>query len=154
MSLNQSNPINLLLVDDDPGDVDLTLEVMSLSKLKLNINVVEDGVKAISYLQKEGIYREATSPDLILLDLNMPRKNGREVLDFIKNDDTLKTIPVVILTTSDNEEDIERTYELGASCYITKPVGLKEFQKVVKAFDEFWFTVVKFPKTASNTLIS
>lgn len=150
MSMNQSNPINVLLVDDDPGDVDLTLEVMSLSKLKLNINVVEDGVKAISYLQKEGSYREATSPDLILLDLNMPRKNGREVLDFIKNDDTLKTIPVVILTTSDNEEDIERTYELGASCYITKPVGLEEFQKVVKAFDEFWFTVVKFPEPTIN----
>jgi chemotaxis family two-component system response regulator Rcp1 len=150
MSMNQSIPINLLLVDDDPGDVDLTLEVMSLSKLKLNINVVEDGVKAISYLQKEGSYREATSPDLILLDLNMPRKNGREVLDFIKNDDTLKTIPVVILTTSDNEEDIERTYELGASCYVTKPVGLEEFQKVVKAFDEFWFTVVKFPKPTIN----
>jgi chemotaxis family two-component system response regulator Rcp1 len=150
MSMNQSNPINLLLVDDDPGDVELTLEVMSLSKLKLNINVVEDGVKAISYLQKEGSYREATSPDLILLDLNMPRKNGREVLDFIKNDDTLKTIPVVILTTSDNEEDIERTYELGASCYITKPVGLEEFQKVVKAFDEFWFTVVKFPEPSIN----
>jgi chemotaxis family two-component system response regulator Rcp1 len=150
MSINQPNPINVLLVDDDPGDVDLTLEVMSLSKLKLNINVVEDGVKAISYLQKEGSYREATSPDLILLDLNMPRKNGREVLDFIKNDDTLKTIPVVILTTSDNEEDIERTYELGASCYITKPVGLEEFQKVVKAFDEFWFTVVKFPEPSIN----
>lgn len=148
MSMNQSNPINLLLVDDDPGDVDLTLEVMSLSKLKLNIDVVEDGVKAISFLQKEGNYSEAQTPDLILLDLNMPRKNGREVLDYIKNSELLKTIPVVILTTSDSEEDIERTYKLGASCYITKPVGLEEFQKVVKAFDEFWFTVVKFPAAA------
>jgi two-component system response regulator len=148
--MNQSNPINLLLVDDDPGDVDLTLEVMSLSKLKLNINVVEDGVEAIEYLQKKGGYGDVVLPDLILLDLNMPRKNGREVLDFIKNNESLKTIPVVILTTSDNEEDIERTYKLGASCYITKPVGLEEFQKVVKAFDAFWFTVVKFPLPSEN----
>ena len=148
MSMNESNPINLLLVDDDPGDVDLTLEVMSLSKLKLNINVVEDGVEAVDFLTKKGEYGEAQTPDLILLDLNMPRKNGREVLDFIKTHDKLKTIPVVILTTSDSEEDIERTYKLGASCYIKKPVGLAEFQKVVKAFDDFWFTVVKFP---SNT---
>lgn len=150
MSMNKSNPINLLLVDDDPGDVDLTLEVMSLSKLKLNIDVVEDGVKAIEYLEKTRNYKKAVTPDLILLDLNMPRKNGREVLDYIKKHEELKTIPVVILTTSDSEGDIEGTYKLGASCYITKPVGLEEFQKVVKAFDDFWFTVVKFPVSASS----
>ena len=146
MSMTESKPISLLLVDDDQGDVELTLEVMSISKLKLNVNVAEDGVEAIEYLHKRGKYASATRPDLILLDLNMPRKNGREVLDHIKNDDSLKTIPVVILTTSDSEEDIERTYKLGASCYITKPVGLAEFQKVVKAFDDFWFTVVKYPE--------
>lgn len=144
-NLKKSKHINLLLVDDDPGDVELTLEVMDLSKLKLNIDVVVDGVEALEYLHKTGKYAEANTPDLILLDLNMPRKNGREVLDYIKNHDELKRIPVVILTTSSREEDVVKTYMLGASCYITKPVGLDEFQKVVKAFDEFWFTVVKFP---------
>ena len=144
-TLNQPKQINLLLVDDDPGDVELTLEIMDLSKLKLDIQVVSDGVEALEYLNRTGDYTEASTPDLILLDLNMPRKNGREVLDYIKKDEDLKKIPVVVLTTSSSEEDIEKTYNLGASCYITKPVGLEEFQKVVKAFDEFWFTVVKYP---------
>lgn len=141
----QAKQINLLLVDDDQGDVELTLEVMDLSKLTLNIEVVHDGVEAIDYLNKSAEYKNAVTPDLILLDLNMPRKNGKEVLDYVKKDDVLKRIPVVVLTTSSNEDDIERTYNLGASCYITKPVGLEEFQKVVKAFDQFWFTVVKYP---------
>lgn len=143
--MEQSKPINLLLVDDDQGDVELTLEVMDLSKLHLNVEVANDGQEAINYLSKAEGYEQVQTPDLVLLDLNMPKVNGREVLDFIKKNEELKRIPVVILTTSSSDEDIERTYSLGASCYITKPVGLTEFQKVVQAFDNFWFTVVKFP---------
>ena len=138
-------PVKVLLVEDDPGDVDLTLEVMSQSKLKVNLSVVEDGVKAMAFLRKKGQYADAVRPDMILLDLNMPKKNGREVLKEVKNDDDLKSIPIVVLTTSEADEDIIKSYTLGASCYITKPVGLSEFSKVVKSIENFWFTVVKFP---------
>ena len=137
--------IEILLVEDDPGDVELTLEVMEKSKIRINMNVVEDGVKAIEYLRKEGEYKDKTKPDLILLDLNMPRKDGRETLHDIKNDPELKRIPVVILTTSNAHEDIVKTYTEGCSCYVTKPVGLEEFSRVVQAIDNFWFTVVKYP---------
>ena len=137
--------INVLLVEDDPEDVDLTMEVMDNSKLKINIDVVEDGVKALEYLHKDNEFSNAPRPDIILLDLNMPRKDGREVLLEIKDDENLKSIPVVVLTTSEADEDIVRSYTTGASCYITKPVGLNEFKKVVKSLEEFWFTIVKFP---------
>lgn len=138
-------PISVLLVEDDPGDVELTTELLNGSKLKLNLNVVEDGEKAMKYLRKEEEYADKPRPDLILLDLNLPRKNGREVLKEIKSDPQLKRIPVIILTTSQAEQDIIETYDLGASSYVTKPVGLEELKKVVKAIDEFWLTVVRFP---------
>ena len=143
--MKTGNPIEVLLVEDDPGDVELTLEVMSVSKLKVNINVVEDGVECMHYLRKEGKYSEKLNPDLILLDLNMPRKDGRETLQEIKNDPNLKMLPVVVLTTSDANEDIVRSYTTGANCYITKPVGLDQFTKIVSAIENFWFTVVKLP---------
>ena len=138
-------PIEVLLVDDDPGDVDLTKEVLNLAKVKISLSVVEDGVEALAYLRKEGRFKDAVRPDLVLLDLNMPKKDGRETLEEIKADPALRSIPVVILTTSSADEDVVRTYTSGASCYITKPVGLEQFQKVVEAIEYFWFTVVKFP---------
>jgi two-component system response regulator len=138
-------PIEVLLVEDDQGDVDLTLEVMGMSKLKVNINVVSDGVECMQYLLKEGEYKNRPMPDLVLLDLNMPRKDGRETLTEIKNDSNLRMLPVVILTTSDANEDIVRSYTTGANCYITKPVGLDQFTQIVSAIENFWFTVVKLP---------
>ncbi|MDP8220052.1 MAG: response regulator [Candidatus Stygibacter frigidus] len=143
--MNNATMIEILLVDDDQGDIDLTLEVLDLSKIKLNINFVKDGVECMEYLRKEGKYEKATSPDLIFLDLNMPRKDGRVTLQEIKNDPELKRIPVVILTTSDADKDIVSTYTSGANCYVKKPVGLGEFQKVVQTVENFWFTVVKLP---------
>ncbi|MCB2196608.1 MAG: response regulator [Bacteroidetes bacterium] len=137
--------IEVLLVEDDPQDVEITKEVMELSKVKLNVNVVGNGVEALGYLRKEDGYKDAVKPDLILLDLNMPKMNGREFLEEMKKDEHLKLIPVVVLTTSKADEDIVKTYKLGASCYVTKPVGLDQFQKVVQAVDSFWFTVVKYP---------
>jgi len=136
--------MKVLLIEDDPGDVDLMLEVMEQSKLKLDMSIVADGQQALDYLHRNEEYASAVRPELILLDLNMPRMDGREFLTKIKQDDELKSIPVVVLTTSSAEEDIQRSYFQGASCYITKPVGLKEFTKVVQALDEFWFTVVTF----------
>lgn len=137
--------IRVLLVEDDPGDVDLTKEILAEAHLVLNLDVVPDGVEAMSYLRREGKYAATTRPDLILLDLNMPRKDGREVLRDIKNDAVLRTIPVVVLTTSDAEADILRSYGLGANCYVTKPVGLDEFTEVVRHIESFWFTIVKLP---------
>jgi two-component system response regulator len=138
-------PLQILLVEDDPGDVELTRESLSDSKLAINISVAGDGVEAMAFLRKEGEYSTAVTPDLILLDLNMPRKDGREVLAEIKADDSLKMIPVVILTTSSAETDIVKSYDLGANCYVTKPVGFDQFTKVVDAIEGFWFTVVKLP---------
>ena len=139
-------PIEILLIEDDQGDIELTTEMLEDSKLFLNLNVVNDGVYAMEYLRKEGDYKNATTPDLILLDLNMPRKDGRETLQEIKKDPNLKFIPVVILTTSDSNIDIVKSYTAGANCYITKPVGLGEFQKVVRAIESFWFSIVKLPE--------
>lgn len=138
-------PIEILLVEDNPGDVRLTMEALKEAKVSNNLNVAMDGVEAIDYLTKSGKYQSATTPDLILLDLNLPKKDGREVLAEIKIDERLRYIPVVVLTTSDAEQDILRTYHLYANCYITKPVDLEKFIKVVESIENFWLTIVKLP---------
>lgn len=136
--------LDVLLVEDDPGDVDLTREALTEDNGSVQLHVVEDGVKAIEYLHKEGIYSDAKQPDIILLDLNLPKKDGREVLKEIKNDEKLKTIPVIVLTTSDSESDISKTYLDGANSYVTKPIGFDKFKKVIKSIEDFWFGAVKF----------
>ncbi len=136
---------DVLLVEDNPGDVRLTEEVFRESGLCKNLHVVGDGIEAISYLRKEKGFADAPKPDLILLDLNLPKKDGREVLAEIKADKILKTIPVVILTTSQSEQDISRSYELYANCYIAKPIDLENFAEVVNAIENFWLKVVKLP---------
>jgi two-component system, chemotaxis family, response regulator Rcp1 len=138
-------PVEILLVEDNPGDVDLTRETLQDCKLLNHMNVVGNGVEAMAYLRRQGKYTEATRPDLILLDLNLPKKDGREVLAEVKADDQLRRIPVVVLTTSSAEQDILQTYDLHANCYITKPVNLDQFSAVVRAIEEFWFTIVKLP---------
>ena len=138
-------PIEILLVEDNPGDIRLTTEALKEQKMYNGLNVVTDGVEAMAYLRKEGRYSKVTRPDLILLDLNLPKKDGREVLKEIKTDDNLKSIPVVVLTVSKSEEDILKSYNLHANCYITKPVDLTQFLKVAKSVQEFWFTMVKLP---------
>lgn len=137
--------IEILLVEDDPGDVRLTREALKDSKLRNNLSVVEDGVEALAFLRREHTYKNAPKPDIILLDLNLPRKDGREVLEEIKDDDTLRRIPVVVLTTSDDDEDILTSYNLHANCYITKPVDLSRFIQIVKTIEGFWFSIVKLP---------
>jgi CheY-like chemotaxis protein len=132
-------------VEDNPGDVRLTKEAMRESKVIVNLSVAPDGEEALAFLRKEGAYQNAPRPDLILLDLNLPRKDGREVLAEIKVDDDLRRIPVVVLTTSRAEEDILRTYNLHANCFITKPVDLDQFITVVGSISEFWFSVVRLP---------
>jgi chemotaxis family two-component system response regulator Rcp1 len=138
-------PIEVLLVEDNPGDVRLTMEAMREGRVLNNIHVAPDGVEALSFLRREGNYSQVPRPDLILLDLNLPRKDGREVLAEIKKDPVLKSIPVVILTTSSAEHDILRTYELHANCFITKPVDLDQFINVIRLIEDFWLTVVKLP---------
>ena len=138
-------PIEILLVEDSPGDVRLTEEAMIDSRVKNKLNVVMDGEEAMRYLKREGEYSDANIPDLILLDLNLPRKDGREVLKEIKQDPELKRIPVVILTTSRSEQDILKTYESHANCYISKPVDLEEFLRVVRSINDFWLSIVKLP---------
>ncbi|HUJ18944.1 MAG TPA: response regulator [Nitrospirota bacterium] len=137
--------IDVLLVEDDAGDVELTREGLAAAKLIVNLHVVDDGVKALKFLRREHPYSDVPRPDVVLLDLNMPKKDGREVLKEIKDDKNLHSIPVVILTTSDADADIVKCYDLGANCYITKPVGFDAFIKVVNTLEEFWFTVVKMP---------
>ena len=138
-------PVEILLVEDNLGDVRLTRETLKDSKLLNHISVVNDGEEAMALLRREGKYAGATRPDLILLDLNLPKKDGREVLREIKTDEQLRRIPVVVLTTSSAEQDILKTYDLHANCYITKPVNLDQFTSVVKAIEEFWFTIVRLP---------
>ena len=138
-------PIEVLLVEDDPGDVELTQESLVESKLRINLTIVNDGVEALDYLRKQNGYASAVRPDLILLDLNMPRKDGREVLAELKVEENLRTIPVVVLTTSDADQDILKSYGLGCNSYVNKPVGLEQFTKVLQAIENFWFTVVKLP---------
>lgn len=140
-----ARPIEILMVEDNPGDVRLTREALKDAKVSNTLHVVEDGVTALDFLYRRGEYGTALRPDLILLDLNLPRKNGREVLEEIKQDDRLKTIPVVILTTSQAEEDVLRAYRLHANCYITKPVDFAQFNKIVRTIEEFWLTIVTLP---------
>lgn len=142
---NSGNAIRILLVEDNPADVRLTMEALKEAKIANGLKVVKDGVEALEYLRKQGRYRDATLPDLILLDLNLPRMDGREVLAQIKADPKLSRIPIVILTTSKAEEDVIRTYELHANCYVTKPVDFEQFAQVVKSIEHFWFEVVKLP---------
>lgn len=141
----KGNPIEILLVEDNPGDVRLTQEVLKEGKVHNNLSVVENGVQALSFLKKEDGYKDAKTPDLILLDLNMPKKDGREVLLDIKKDKDLKKIPVIVLTTSQAEEDILKVYDLNANCFISKPVDLEQFINVVKSIEDFWLSIVKLP---------
>jgi two-component system, chemotaxis family, response regulator Rcp1 len=137
--------VEILLVEDNLGDARLTREALKEGKVYNNLHWTKDGVEALEFLHKQGKYKDASRPDIILLDLNLPKKDGREVLEEIKADDRLKCIPVVILTTSRAEEDVLRTYQLHANCYVTKPVDLEQFIKVVKSIDNFWLTVVTLP---------
>ena len=143
--VERNGPIEILLVEDNPGDVRLTKEALKEGKVYSNLHTVKDGVEAMEFLRKQGKYKDVPRPDIILLDLNLPRKDGREVLEEIKSDDLLKRIPVVVLTTSKAEEDVLRTYNLHANCYVTKPVDLEKFMVVVKSIDVFWLTVVTLP---------
>jgi chemotaxis family two-component system response regulator Rcp1 len=145
MTERTSRPIEILLVEDSDGDARLAQEAMKDAKVLNHIYRVPDGVEALDYLRKKGKYNKAVRPDLILLDLNMPRKDGREVLEEIKEDPDLKSIPVVILTVSKAEEDIVKTYNLHANCYIQKPVDLGQFLDVVKSIESFWLTIVQLP---------
>jgi chemotaxis family two-component system response regulator Rcp1 len=142
---NGGRPIEILLVEDNPGDVRLTTEALKDGKVSNRLHVAKDGVEALAFLRQEDPHADAPRPDLILLDLNLPKKDGREVLEEIKADEHLRRIPVVVLTTSSSEQDILRTYDLHANCYITKPVDLEQFIKVVKGIEDFWLTVVKLP---------
>lgn len=142
---NFISPVEILLVEDNPADVRLTQEALTEEKLHNNMSVVNDGVEALDFLRKKGKYANAVRPDLILLDLNLPKKDGREVLKEIKEDDNLKAIPVVVLTVSKAEEDVLKSYNLHANCYITKPLDLNQFSRVVKTIQDFWLTIVKLP---------
>jgi two-component system, chemotaxis family, response regulator Rcp1 len=146
MSETRARAIEILLVEDNPGDVRLIQEALKGGKLSNSPHVVSDGQSAIDFLHNRGKYADAPRPDLILLDLNLPRKNGREVLATIKADDNLKRIPVVILTTSKEEEDILRAYNLAANCCVTKPVEFEQFMKVIRMIEEFWLTIVTLPR--------
>ena len=144
-----SKPVEIFLVEDNQGDIDLIREVLEEGKLKNTLNVAVDGEEALNYLKKKGKYANATRPDLVILDLNLPRKDGREVLDDMKSSPDLKSIPVVIMTTSREEEDVIKMYNLHANCYITKPIDFLQFIKVVRSIEDFWFTIVRLPsKTA------
>ena len=138
-------PVEILLVEDSPSDADLTVEALSDGKVLNNLHWVEDGVEALAFLRRQGKYSDAPRPDLILLDLNLPKKDGRDVLAQIKADSSLKLIPVVILTTSAAERDILKIYELNGNCYVTKPIDLEQFIAVVKLIEMFWLAVVKLP---------
>jgi CheY-like chemotaxis protein len=140
-----ATPVEILLVEDNPGDVRLTREALKEGKVRNNLNVVEDGEAAVAFAKQEGPYADAPRPDIILLDLNLPRKDGREVLAILKADEALKRIPVVILTSSKADEDILKAYDLNANCYIAKPVDFEQFIRVVRVIEEFWLTVVKLP---------
>jgi CheY-like chemotaxis protein len=143
--MNNDQPIEILLVEDNPGDVRLTLEVMKDARVRNHMSMVKDGVEALAFLRREGDFADAPRPDLILLDLNLPKKDGREVLADIKADPTLRRIPVVVLTVSKDEEDILKSYDLYANCYVTKPINMEQFIAVVRSIEDFWLTIVKLP---------
>jgi len=148
MGKNDMNTLtkNILLVDDNKGDIRLVNEVMLESKLRIQLSTVTDGMEALDFLFQKGIYVNAALPNLIILDLNLPKKDGREVLAEIKNNSAIKRIPVIILTASENDEDIMKAYELHANCYITKPLNLEKFTRVLKLIEEFWFSIVQLPR--------
>jgi len=141
----RTTPVEILLVEDNPGDVRLTQEALKESKVTNNLSVAEDGVEALAFLKREGKYADAPRPDLLLLDLNLPKKDGRELLEEIKANESLRCIPVVVLTTSKAEEDILRMYNQHANCYITKPIDFDQFIEVIKSIENFWLTIVKLP---------
>lgn len=146
MSTRSGNrPIEILLVEDNPGDARLTEEALKEGKVRNNLHIARDGVEAMAFLRREGQYKDAPRPDLVLLDLNLPRKDGREVLAEMKEHPDLRLIPVVVLTTSEAEQDVVRTYELRANCYITKPVDLEKFITIVRSIEDFWLTIVRLP---------
>src|SRR4051794_21795865 len=145
MNPMRGEPIEILLVEDSPDDAALTIDALQNGRVQNRITVVEDGVEAMAYLRRQGRYGDAVLPDLILLDLNLPRKNGREVLAEVKQDPDLRRIPVVVMTSSDDEKDILAAYNLYVNCYITKPVDLDQFIGVVKSIEHFWFNIVKLP---------
>ena len=143
---DKNPPLQVLLVEDSPGDIRLTLETFRDTNPAIRLHVANDGVEALAFLRQEGVHVSAPRPDLILLDLNMPKMDGREALAQIKQDEGLKTIPTVVLTTSDAEADIVKSYELQANCYLTKPVQLDAFEGLVKSINDFWLTKVKLPQ--------
>ena len=143
--MNTGRPIEILLIEDNPGDARLASEALRDAKVHNNLYWVDDGEQALTFLRREGKHLNAPRPDLILLDLNLPRKDGRQVLAEIKSDEKLKRIPVIVLTTSQAQEDISRAYDLNANCYVPKPLDLGQFLKVVKTIEAFWLTVVKLP---------
>jgi two-component system, chemotaxis family, response regulator Rcp1 len=145
MNLTSARPVEILLVEDSPSDVALTIEALRGGKMANNLNRVADGVEAMAYLNREGKYAQSTRPDLIMLDLNLPRKDGREVLKELKSDPSLRSIPVIVLTTSRDDRDVLRSYELNANCYITKPVDFQQFIDVIRSIENFWLTVVTLP---------
>jgi chemotaxis family two-component system response regulator Rcp1 len=142
----QTRLVEILLVEDNPGDVRLTMEALKEGRVRNRLHVVSDGVEALAFLRREDRFQDAPRPDLILLDLNLPRKDGREVLAVVKDDPRLRRIPVVVLTTSKAEEDVLKSYELHASCFVTKPVDLDQFMNVIRSIDDFWLSIVKLPK--------
>ena len=141
----RGEPIEILLVEDSPDDADLTIDALREGRVRNRITHVEDGVEAMAYLRREGKYAEAARPDLILLDWRMPRKNGQEVLTEVKSDDDLKRIPVVVMTSSDDDSDILAAYNRHVNCYVTKPVDIDQFKRVVHSIEHFWFSIVKLP---------
>ena len=147
--MTNATAVEILLVEDNPGDARLTEEAFKDSRLLNSMHRVSDGVEALGYLRQEGQYATAARPDIILLDLNMPRKDGREVLAEIKDDPDLKSIPVVVLTTSDADTDVIKSYELHANCYITKPVDLEKFMNIVQRIEDFWLAIVRLPRQAA-----
>jgi two-component system, chemotaxis family, response regulator Rcp1 len=146
MNLTMAKPIEILLVEDSPSDVALTIEALKSGKIGNNLNRVADGVEAIEYLRQQGRFAKSPRPDLIMLDLNLPKKDGREVLRELKRDPSLKHIPIIVLTTSRSDKDVLQSYELNANCYITKPVDFQQFIDVVKSIEHFWLSVVTLPR--------
>lgn len=143
--MHEASPIEILLVEDSPGDVRLTMEALKEAKVANRLHVARDGVDAMAFLRRQGAHAAAPRPDVILLDLNLPRKDGREVLEEVKQDPDLRCIPVVVLTTSRAEEDVAQAYNLAANCYITKPVDFDQFLQVIRSIEDFWLTVVRLP---------